>query len=181
MLKELINLKLFITLCFSLLLSACSTQIYQAMGKYEDGSGIDRRVLIQWKAQKYYIPLVSPEIDYGSVSFQAECIQDVFLDHDNHTEFGLIFKERAQEFRRIENAPIINVGNYIVCAKLKNNESLSDIKVGDDVKLEVLCEAKSTLTPMLQANLDGYQLKTSEVDTELVLGCPTKVVPMASE
>lgn len=165
--------KIFIALLIAFLVSGCSTKIYQAKGEYQDSSGVDRSVLIQWKAQKYYLPLVAPDVDYGSVSFQAECIRDVFLDHVNHTQYGLIFKERIQEFRRVENAPKINVGNYIVCAKLKENKSLSDIAVGDDVRLQVLCEAKSTTTPMLRADLDGYVLRAREVDKEQVLGCPT--------
>ena len=177
------NIKAFIIIVFSLLVVACSTKQYHAAGQYTDATGADRKIILQWKSQEYYFPLVEAEVDYGSVSLQAECLNNVLLDYENHAQYGLVFKERVQDFQLVENAPIIKIGNYIVCAKLKKGMQLKDMLLGDAVILDVYCESKFSDTPSLQANLNGYHLviKEGETKKQESLDCPVPGVPVLSD
>lgn len=152
-------------------LAGCSTVLYQGHGQYADPDGKSGAILLEWKAQKYYFPFVDADVDYGSVSLQAECKPDIFLDDKEHAEHGLVFVERPQDYRLVPGAPDIRIGNFLVCAKLKGGQSLEQAGRTERIDLQVLCEAKSGLET-LPANLDGYGLAVAEARTERTLLCP---------
>lgn len=149
--------------------SGCSTVLYRANGEYID-DGESRRILLQWQAQKYHIPFSSATVDYGSVSLQAECIVDTFLDHHNDPDLGLIFLELPQDYNLVDGAPELRTGNYIVCAKLDGNQSIEDLISAETVELLVLCESRSNASS-LPASLEGYVLTVSSGGLEETLGC----------
>lgn len=152
--------------------TGCTTALYQARGTYTGDTQPARELMLQWEAQEYLIPFVTDDVDYGSVSLQAECVLDVFLDFENHPELGLIFKERSGDFRLVEDAPEIPVGNFIVCAKLAEGQSLADLDPGDTVQLQVFCESRFDSGSSLPASLDGHKLDVAKAETETTLGCP---------
>ena len=151
------------------LVTGCSTVLYQANGEYFDG-GTSRRILLQWEAQEYHIPFVDANVDYGSVSLQAECVADVLLDRRDDPDLGLIFLELPQYFRLVPGAPELRVGNYLVCAKLDEEQSIEDAIGAESVQLLVLCESR-TNDPFLPASLAGYALSVSSHGSEETLGC----------
>lgn len=162
--------RLGVVIITAILFSGCSSISYKAEGKYMPEENIERTLLLQWKAQKYYIPFMNNEVDYGSVSFQEECRKNTLLDHEINKDYGLIFKERPQDFKVVESAERIRLGNYIVCAKLKNNSSLDTVKEGN-ISFQILCEAKSGVPPITPVNLDGYKLKVREAAEHISLSC----------
>ncbi len=151
------------------LTASCSNKIFQGHGQYNDDTGKTRAILLQWKAQTYHIPFIDAEVDYGSVSLQTECFKGGLLDHENNSQYGLIFKERPQDFKVVANAPKIKVGNFIVCAKLKKGLSLPQLNPGDSVTIETFCAAKPGIEPIMAANPEGYTLaiKVSEKETSI--------------
>lgn len=152
--------------------TGCTTTLYQARGTYSADTEPSRELMLQWEAQDYFIPFVADDVDYGSVSLQAECVLDVFLDFENHPEHGLIFKERPRDFNLAEGAPKIEVGNFIVCAKLGEGQSLAELDHGDTVALEILCESRLSGTSSLPSRPEGYALTVAEGESEETLGCP---------
>lgn len=157
--------------CLIVAVAGCSTVQYQGHGQYSDASQQSREVLLQWEAQIYYIPFIDADVDYGSVSLQAECISDVLLDHRNDEEHGLVFVERPQDYRLAPGAPDFRIGNFLVCAKLKESQSLEQAGQSDSVDLLVFCESKDGLDT-LPTNLDGYALEIIEAQAESTLLCP---------
>lgn len=149
-----------------LFLSGCTSVIYQGRGHYPANQPQSKEVMLQWKAQKYYIPFFTNQVDYGSVSVQAEKIPDLFLDYENHQEYGLVFKERRQDFRLIDQAPEIRIGNYIVCAKLKDRKTLDDVQDRDVVTMLVFCEPKPGAPEIVPPTLEGYKLDIMESKKE---------------
>lgn len=152
--------------------TGCTTVLYQARGTYTDDAESSRELMLQWEAQDYFIPFLADDVDYGSASLQAECVLDVFLDFENHPEHGLIFKERPRDFELVENAPRIEVGNFIVCAKLGSGQSLAELEPGETVELQVFCERRAGPESTLPASVGGYRLVVIEAETETTLGCP---------
>lgn len=153
--------------------TGCTTALYQARGTYAADTEPSRELMLQWEVQDYFIPFVANDVDYGSVSLQAECVLDVFLDSETDPEHGgLIFKERPRDFDLAEGAPRIEVDNFIVCAKLGEEQSLAELDPGDTVALEVLCENRSSGANSLPARPDGYALTVVEGESEETLGCP---------
>lgn len=151
-------------------LAGCSTVPYRGTGHYTDSDQKSRQILLQWEAQKYYIPFMDADVDYGSVSLQAECKPDVLLDHRNHEEHGMVFVERPQQYKLAPGAPDIRIDNFLVCAKLKGSQSLEQAGQSGSVDLLVLCESKDGLAT-LPPTLDGYPLKISEGQAESTLLC----------
>ena len=162
------SLKLVVVGSWLLLLTSCSTVLYQASGHYVDDKAKSREILMQWEAQKYYIPFV--DANYGSVSLQAECMQDVFLDFRDNEEYGFIFIERVQDFGLATGAPDLRVDNFRVCVKSKGNRSMEEISNADDVELLVFCEPKVG-DSFLPTNLDGYSLSIAQGESEETLEC----------
>lgn len=158
--------------CLLVAVAGCSTVQFQGHGQYTDANQQSRAILLQWEAQKYYIPFIEADIDYGSVSLQAECIPDALLDRRNDEEHGLVFVERTQDFQTVPGAPDIRIGNYLVCAKLKDGQALEQLGQSDNVDLLVYCESKFGLET-LPTNLEGYSLEISEVQEEATLLCPS--------
>ena len=150
--------------------AGCSTALYQASGEYIDSESRSREILLQWKAQKYYIPFVETDVDYGSISLQAECMEDVLMDHRNEEELGLVFVERPQEFRLAPGAPNYRLGNYRVCAMFEGSPSIELIIKSDQVDLLILCESKHNV-PFIAATEGGYPLSISEGEEERTLLC----------
>jgi hypothetical protein len=146
-----------------LLMAACSTVLYQANGEYVDEQNQSRRILVQWEAQKYYIPFVDADVDYGSASLQVECMPDVFLDRKSNEEEGFVFVERAQEFKLVAGAPEIRIGNFLVCARFESKRSIEELSVADKARLQVLCESRHNI-PFLPPSLEGYQLNIDQPD-----------------
>ena len=164
-------LKQFTIASLLIILSACSQQIYQGRGQYTDSTDTQREILLQWKAQTYHLPFMSNEVDYGSVSLQVTCLKGGLLDYENHPQLGLVFKERSQKFTLANNENRINVGNFIVCAKLQNNKSLAELNPGDDVMLETYCTAKNQNNPIIEARPKGYLLSINASDSEDTIDC----------
>jgi len=152
-------------------IAGCTNAIYQGRGSFQDEMGNSRTVLLQWKAQKYYIPFIKKDVDYGSLSLQAECIDNLLLDYENNKEYGLVFKERPQFYKLIEGAPNIRLGNFIVCAKLNDNRRLGELHENDLTRLGVFCEAKPGEPAILPPNIEGYPLQIAEGDKEITLIC----------
>jgi hypothetical protein len=157
-------------LCLLILTTGCSTVLYQASGSYEDAASEDREILLQWSAQKYYIPFVNPDVDYGSVSLQAECLADVFLDHKNDREHGFVFVERPNDFSPSEGAPEIRIDDFLVCAKFGGGPSIEELSTADTAKLQILCEPKFP-APFLAPSLTGYSLTIAQGKTLRTLEC----------
>jgi len=155
---------------FLLFLSGCSTVLYQASGHYEDEDAQTREILLQWQAQKYHIPFVKAEVDYGSVSLQAECLPDVFLDHRSDAEHGFVFVERRQDYSLAEGAPDIMIGNFRVCAMFDGNPSIEDMSKTGDTALQILCEPRFD-DAFLASNLIGYPLSIAEGESQRTLVC----------
>ena len=151
--------------------AGCTNAIYQGRGSFQDEMGNNRTVLLQWKAQKYYIPFIKKDVDYGSVSLQAECIENLMLDYENNKEYGLVFKERAQFYNLVEGAPDIKLGNFIVCAKLTDSRELGKLGENDLTRLGVFCVAKQGEPAILPPNIEGYPLQIAEGDEEITLIC----------
>ena len=150
--------------------SACSTVQYQANGEYVDDQTRSRRILMQWEAQKYYIPFVDADVDYGSVSLQVECLADVFLDHRNDENQGFVFVERSQFFRLAAGAPDVRIDNFLVCASFVDNRSIEELSDAYEARLLVLCESKTEI-PFLPPSLTGYALSIEQGKTEETLIC----------
>ena len=165
------GLRSFLAVSLITALAGCSTVQYQGRGHYTDPGQQSRQILLQWEAQEYYIPFIDAEVDYGSVSLQAECVPDIFLDRRDHEEHGMVFVERPQQYRLAPGAPDIRIGNFLVCAKLKGSQSLEQAGQSDSVDLLMFCESKEGLTT-LPANLDGYALAITEGQAESTLLCP---------
>jgi hypothetical protein len=146
-----------------LLISACSTVLYQANGEYIDEHNKNRRILVQWEAQKYYIPFVDADVDYGSTSLQVECLSDVFLDSKSDEEQGFIFVERPQDFRLAGDSPEIRIGNFLVCASFVSKLPINELSVADNARLQVLCESKFDI-PFLPPSLVGYELSIDQAE-----------------
>lgn len=159
-----------------LLTSACANQTFQGTGKYKDETGAEKKVLLEYKAQVYYIPLVDSQVDYGSISLKAQCISNDLLDGKNNKEHGLVFLERPQQFKLIEGAPNLRLNNFIVCAKLKNGDSLEGVSSGDTITLATYCEAKNDNTPIIPANIEGYVLAITTIDEVKPLPCEQALV-----
>lgn len=160
------RLKLSAVLLLLAFTSGCTNIIYQGQGFYLDQQEQEKQVVLQWKAQKYYIPFIPNKVEYGSVSLQAECIDDLLLDHVNHEQHGLIFLERPNDFSLAQGSPEIRIDNYIVCAQLQGGISLADMSIGDELEFLVYCEAKDEDSPILPVNLDGYGLQVLEMKSE---------------
>jgi hypothetical protein len=148
-----------------LLMSACSTVLYQANGEYTDEQNRSRRILVQWEAQKYYIPFVDADVDYGSTSLQVECLPDVFVDSRSDAKQGFVFVERPQDFRLAAGAPEDRIGNFLVCARFMGNVSIDELSAADKARLLVLCESKFNI-PFLPPSLAGYELSVDQADGE---------------
>ena len=148
----------------------CSTVLYQATGQYEDENAQPREILLQWQSQKYYIPFVNADVDYGSVSLQAECLQDVFLDRRSDEEHGFVFVELPQDFSLAEGAPDIRIGNFRVCAKFDGGPSIEDLGKADETALQILCESRFDAT-FLASNLTGYPLTITRGESQRTLLC----------
>jgi len=159
--------KMQITVVVVLLISGCSSVSYQARGVYNTEENKERELLLQWKAQKYYIPFLGNDIDYGSYSFQEECRPNVLQDTVDGDQYGFAFKERGQNFTVISGTPI-QVGNHIICAKTKDDMTLSEIKSGDELLFEVLCKARR-MAPITPAGI--YTLKVTESEEAGKLEC----------
>jgi len=164
------SLKLAVVTGSLLLFAGCSSVHYQASGVYTDDQAQSRKILMQWEAQEYYIPFVEAEVDYGSISLQAECMQDVFLDFRDDEKYGFIFVERAQFFKAAAGAPELRVDNYLVCARFEGNRSIEEISGADNVQLLVLCESKAG-DSFLPPKVDGYSLSIRPGETEETLLC----------
>jgi len=159
-----------ITVSLLLLTTGCATVLYQASGSYTDDSATSREILLQWKAQKYYIPFVEADVDYGSVSLQAECLQDVLLDHRSDAEHGFVFVELPQEFGLADGAPDYRIGNFRICATFDGGPSIEEISKADQTSLQILCESRFD-APFLASNLNGYPLTITEGDSVRTLKC----------
>jgi hypothetical protein len=157
-------------LCLTVLTTGCSTVLYQASGTYEDDESLDREILLQWKAQKYYIPFVNADVDYGSVSLQAECLPDVLLDHKNSEEHGFVFVERPNDYSLADGAPDHRIGNNRICAKFDGNLSIEQLSKDDETRLQILCEPRFP-APFLAPNLVGYMLTITEGQIMRTLEC----------
>lgn len=154
----------------SVFASGCSTVLYQASGTYQDEAAQDREILVQWSAQKYYIPFVNADVDYGSVSLQAECLADVLLDHRDSEDLGFVFVERPNDFSLAEGAPDHRIGNFRVCAMFDGGPSMEEISKEDATSLLVFCEPRFP-GPFLAPSLSGYQLTIDEVEAVRTLEC----------
>lgn len=152
-----------------LLAGGCSTVLYQGTGSYSDDEGVPREILLQWSAQKYF--LFPNRVDYGSVSLQAECVDDVFLDHRNDPTYGFIFVERPQDYRPAPGAPTLRLGNDLICAHMSDNRQLRRINRRTGARLVVLCESR-TGASSLPPNLNGYVLTVDEGESQKTLLCP---------
>ena len=150
--------------------AGCTTALYQASGEYVDADSHSREILLQWKAQKYYIPFVNAEVDHGSISLQAECMPDVLLDHKNSKAYGLVFVERLQDYRLAPGAADYRLGNYRVCAMFDERPPIEVIGKSPEVDLLILCESKHNV-PFLTANESGYPLTIAEGKEERTLSC----------
>lgn len=151
-------------------IGGCSGVTYQARGEYMTEENKERELLLQWKAQKYYIPFMSNRIDYGSYSFQEECRKNILQDRVEGDQYGFAFKERPQNFTVVAGTPI-KAGNHIICAKTKNDVPIGDIKAGDTILFQILCEARGGMPPITPANGEGYPLKVSESEGIQTLEC----------
>jgi hypothetical protein len=153
------------------LMTACSTVLYQANGEYIDDQNKARRIMVQWKAQEYHLPFIDADVDYGSSSLQVECLPDVFLDSRSDEKLGFVFVERPQEFRLAAGSPEKRIGNFLVCASFKSNQPIDELSIADKARLQVLCESKFD-TPFLPPNLAGYELSIDQVaEKEETLTC----------
>lgn len=162
--------RLFALVALAILTTGCSTVLYQASGTYEDADSRDREILLQWSAQKYYIPGVNADVDYGSVSLQAECIPDVLLDHRDDAELGFVFVERTQDYSLADGAPDHRIGNFRVCAMFDGAPSIEDLSEADEARLQVLCEPRFA-SPFLAPDLVGYPITIDEGETTRTLEC----------
>lgn len=144
-------------------MTACSTALYQGNGEYVDEQNKSRRILVQWEAQKYYIPFIDADVDYGSSSLQVECLPDVFLDSKSDEKHGFVFVERRQDFRLATGSPEISIGNFLVCARFDSKKPIDELSIADKARLQVLCESKFSV-PFLPPNLTGYELSIDQVD-----------------
>ncbi len=158
-------LRMQIAVVALILISGCSSVNYQGRGAYMTKENKERELLLQWKAQKYYIPFMSNDIDYGSYSFQEECRPNVLQDRVEGDKYGFAFKEREQNFTVVAGSPI-KVGNHIICAKTKDDVPLGDIKAGDTILFQILCESRRG-APITPANMEGYPLAVTESTKEL--------------
>lgn len=154
-----------------LLTTGCANHNFEGTGNYVDENGAEKKVVLAYKAQVYYIPFVNSEVDYGSISLKAQCIDNDLLDGKNNDEHGLVFLERPQQYKLAEGAPSIRVGNYRVCAQLKSGESLEQINSGDTVTLSTYCQAKNNNPAIIPANVEGYMLTVNTVDEVKPLPC----------
>lgn len=154
----------------AILTSGCSTVLYQASGTYEDADSQNREILLQWSAQKYYIPGVNADVDYGSVSLQAECMPDVLLDHKNDDELGFVFVELPQDYSLADGAPDHRIENFRVCAMFDGEPSIEELSKADDARLQILCEPRFP-SPFLAPDLVGYRLTINEGETTRTLEC----------
>jgi hypothetical protein len=164
------NTGILAALCLAIATTGCTTVLYQASGSYEDADSENREILLQWSAQKYYIPFVNPDVDYGSVSLQAECLADVFLDHKVSGEHGFVLVERPNDFSPADGAPDIRIDNFLVCAKFDGGPSIEELSKADTARLQILCEPKFP-APFLAPNLSGYPLTIAEGRTIRTLEC----------
>jgi len=164
------SLKLAVVTGSLLLLAGCSSSLYQASGVYTDDQAHSRKILMQWEAQEYYIPFVEAKVDYGSISLQAECMQDVFLDYRDDEKYGFIFVERANFFKPAMGVPELHVDNFLVCAKFEGNRSIEEISGADNVRLFVLCESTAG-NSFLPPKLSGYSLSIRPGETKETLHC----------
>ena len=144
--------------------TACSTVLYQADGQYTDDQNQSRKILLQWKAQIYYIPFVDADVDYGSVSLQAECLPDVFLDSRSNEQTGFVFVERPQDFKLAPGSPETRMGNFLVCASLASKRPISELSAADQARLQVLCEPKFNI-PFLPPSQSGYELEINRAES----------------
>ena len=151
------------------ILTGCSTVLYQANGEYIEGES-SRRILLQWEAQRYHIPFIDTAVDYGSVSLQVECMEDLLLDHKSDPNLGLVFLELPQDYRLVVDAPELRAGNHLICAKLNDNQSIEDLIGAETVKLLILCESRFN-SLFIPASLEGYSLNVSSGGLEETLGC----------
>ena len=152
------------------LVTACSTVLYQANGEYIDEQDRSRRILMQWEAQKYYIPFVNADVDTGSVSLQAECLPDVLLDFRDDEAQGFVFVERPQFFKLAAGSADVRIGNFLVCASFAGKQSIEELSDTEEARLLVLCEPKAG-EPFLPPNLAGYPLRIEQAETEETLLC----------
>ena len=162
--------KMHAAIVLLIFICACSRVTYQGRGVYMTEENKERELLLQWKAQKYYIPFMSNRIDYGSYSFQEECRKNILQDPVEGDQYGFAFKERPQNFTVVAGTPI-KAGNHIICAKTKNNVPLEDIGAGDTILFQILCEARGGMLPITPANVEGYPLKVSESEGIQMLEC----------
>lgn len=154
-----------------LLFAGCASVTFEGRGHYLTEQKRERELLLQWKAQTYYIPFLTDRVDYGSFSFQEACRPNILQDRVTEGGMGLAFKERPQDFRLVEGAPRIEVGHFIVCARTKDGTPVEKIRAGDILLFQVLCEAKPGMAAITPANLDGYVLKVRKREGIEALPC----------
>ena len=150
---------------FVFVVSGCSTSIYHGKGDYVDSAGKNREILLEWMAQDYW--LLDNDVDYGSISLQVECMNDVLLDGTVTQEYGLVFKERSQDFTVVLPMQKIKINNFIICAKFGDKGTLEELDEGDTENLEVYCKAKPGVGEMLPVNQVGYTLSISKNEKKL--------------
>ena len=153
------------------LLVGCSTKAFHGVGEYRDENGKDRRIVLEWKTQEYFLPF-NLDADYGSVILHSECLDNTLQDPALHPQYGLVFKERAQDFRVVDGIEKLRIKNFIVCASLTDGKNLNNLNAGDHVNLSVVCEAKPQMPPILPVNIVGYTLEVSVANEPIVLDCP---------